>query len=271
MEAVYAFINSFTPDSFDGRQFLQFAASFVIATIVVSLIGRMIFGKKSTLNRSVCCAISILCIYVVNVVIYSTGLKLDAILSPLPFVTLSGDYLIITDLLHAGFTEICSKVLDMLILAFLVGLLDSWLPQGKKLFSWFGFRILSVVLAICLHYVANLLIGALVPGGVITFAPAVLIIVLIASILLGSLKLLVGGALAIISPFLGILYTFFFSNIVGKQLSKAVLTTAILAGLVCLLNYLGVAAVYIGSAVLIAYLPLLLIVLVLWYAISHLL
>jgi hypothetical protein len=198
-------------------------------------------------------------------------LKLDAILSPLPFVALSGNYLFITDLLHAGFTTICSKVLDMLILAFLVGLLDSWLPQGKKLFAWFGFRILSVILAICLHYVVTLLISSIVPGGVITFAPAVLIIVLIAGILLGSLKLLVGGALAIISPFLGILYAFFFSNVVGKQLSKAVWTTAILSGLVYLLNYLGVAAVYIGSAVLIAYLPLLLIVLVLWYAISHLL
>lgn len=271
MEAVYRFIDSITPDAFDGHRFLQFAATLVIGMLIISVVGRLIFGKKSTLNRSVSCAIAILCMYVVNVVIYSTGVKLDAILSPLPFVALSGDYLLITDLLHAGFTTICSKVLDMLILAFLVGLLDSWLPQGKKLLPWFGFRILSVILAMCLQYVVRLLIGAVVPGGVITFAPAVLIIVLIAAILLGSLKLLVGGALAIISPVLGILYTFFFSNIVGKQLSKAVLTTGILSGLICLLNYLGVTAVYIGSAVLIAYLPLLLIVLVLWYVISHLL
>jgi len=258
MEAVYSFIDSITPEAFNGRDFLKFAAFFIIGMLVISLVGRLILGKKSTLNRSVCCAISILCMYVVNVVIYSLGLKLDAILAPLPFVSLSGDYLLIDDLLYSGFSSICTKVLNMLILAFLVGLLDSWLPQGKMLLSWFAFRVLSVVLAI-------------VPQGVITFAPAVLIIILVAAILLGSLKILVGGALAIISPILGVLYTFFFSNIVGKQLSKAVLTTAILSGLVCLLNYFEICAIYIGSAVLIAYLPLLLVVLVLWYVISHLL
>ncbi|MBQ3215112.1 MAG: hypothetical protein IJB11_03235 [Oscillospiraceae bacterium] len=271
MEAVYSFIDSITPEAFNGRDFLKFAAFFIIGMLVISLVGRLILGKKSTLNRSVCCAISILCMYVVNVVIYSLGLKLDAILAPLPFVSLSGDYLLIDDLLYSGFSSICTKVLNMLILAFLVGLLDSWLPQGKKLLSWFAFRVLSVVLAMCLHYVVSMALLAIVPQGVITFAPAVLIIILVAAILLGSLKILVGGALAIISPILGVLYTFFFSNIVGKQLSKAVLTTAILSGLVCLLNYFEICAIYIGSAVLIAYLPLLLVVLVLWYVISHLL
>lgn len=271
MEAVYSFIDRITPEAFDSRHFLQVAAILVIGMLIISLVGRLAFGKRSTLNRSVCCAIAILCMYVVNVVVYSLGLKVDTILAPLPFVSLSGDYLLIDDLLYSGFSSICTKVLNMLILAFLVGLLDSWLPQGKKLPSWFAFRILSVVLAMCLHYIVSQLLIAIVPQSVISFAPAVLIVVLIASILLGSLKLLVGGALAIISPVLGIFYTFFFSNLVGKQLSKAVWTTAILAGLVCLLNYLEIGAIFIGSAVLIAYLPLLLIVLALWYVISHLL
>jgi hypothetical protein len=40
---------------------------------------------------------------------------------------------------------------------------------------------------------------------------------------------------------------------------------------VCLLNYLEIGAVYIASAALAAYLPLLIIVLVLWYVVGHLL
>ena len=65
------------------------------------IIARFAFGKKSVLNQSVSSAIAILCIYVVNVVIYSTGVKLDMILSPLPFVTISGDYLTLFPILTA--------------------------------------------------------------------------------------------------------------------------------------------------------------------------
>ena len=87
----------------------------------------------------------------------------------------------------------------------------------------------------------------------------------------GALKLLVGGLLAFINPVLALLYTFFFANVVGKQLSKAILTTTLLTALVCLLNYLQIGAVFIAGAALLAYIPLLLIVLVLWYVIGHIL
>ena len=102
-------------------------------------------------------------------------------------------------------------------------------------------------------------------------APIVLVILLVAALLLGALKLLVGGILAFANPLLAVLYTFFFSNIVGKQLSKAILTTALLTALVCLLNSLNIGAVFIASAALIAYIPLLIIALVLWYIIGHIL
>ena len=271
MEAVYQFIESITPENFNAPQYLKFMIILLIGTLLIGFIARFVFGKKSTLNQSVSSAIAILCIYVVNVVIYSTGVKLEAILSPLPFVTISGDYLTIFPILSADFTAICAQVLDMIILAFLMNLLVSWLPQGKKVLTWYGFRFLSVVLAICLQYVVNMLLGAILPQGFADIAPTVLLVILVASVLLGALKLLVGGALAFINPLLAILYTFFFSNLIGKQLSKAILTTVILTALVCLLDYLGITAVFIASAALAAYLPLLIIVLILWYVVGHLL
>ncbi len=271
MEKVYEVIQSIVPENFDVANYLQFLLVMVVGVIVVSLLGRFIFGKRSTLNHAVSSAIAILCIYVVNVVVYSTGAKLEIILSPLPFVSIQGDYLILFNILAAGFNSICAHVLDMVILAFLMNLLDSWLPKGKKLLSWYFFRFLSVVLAICLQYVVNLLLGVIVPAGFAAYAPTILLLILLASLALGALKLLVGGALAFVSPLLAILYTFFFSTIVGKQLSKAILTTLLLTALVCLLNYLQIGAVYIASAALAAYLPLLIIVLVLWYVVGHLL
>ena len=271
MEKIYAFFDSITPEGFDAEQFLRFVAIFALGSLVFGFVARLIFGKKSNLNRAVSAAIAILCIYVVNVVVYSTGAKLEQIISPLPFVEISGDYLTIFHLQSADFKLACEKILDMVILAFLMNLLDSWLPQGKKLLSWYFFRFLSVVLAICLQYVINMLLAVLVPQGFGEYADMILLIVLVASLLLGALKLIVGGALAFIHPLLGVFYTFFFANVVGKQLSKAILTTALLTGLVYLLNYLGIAAVYIATAALAAYIPLLIVVLVLWYVVAHLL
>lgn len=271
MEKIYDLIKSITPDNFNVTQYLQFMLVMVVGVLLVSVLGRFIFGKRSTLNHAVSSAIAILCIYVVNVVVYSTGAKLEIILSPLPFVSIQGDYLILFNILNASFNDVCIHILNMVILAFLMNLLDSWLPKGEKLISWYFFRFLSVVLAICLQYVVNLLLAVVVPAGFAEIAPTILLILLIAALALGALKLLVGGVLTVLDPILGVLYTFFFANIVGKQLSKAILTTLLLTALVCLLNYLEIGAVYIATAALAAYLPLLIIVLVLWYVVGHLL
>lgn len=271
MEKINELIKSIVPENFDVGNYLQFLLVLVVGIMLVSLLGRFVFGRRSTLNHAVSSAIAILCIYVVNVVVYSTGVKLDIILSPLPFVSIQGDYLVLFNVLNADFNSICIHVLDTVILAFLMNLLDSWLPNGKKLLSWYFFRFLSVVLAICLQYVVNMLLSVIVPAGFAEIAPTILVIVLLVSLALGALKLLVGGALAFVNPLLAVLYSFFFSNIVGKQLSKAILTTTLLTALVCLLNYLEIGAVFIASAALAAYLPLLVIVLVLWYVVGHLL
>lgn len=263
-------LQSIIPAGFHFGQFWQFALIVVIGSVIVSLIGRFMFGKAATLTHSVSAAIAILCVYVVNVVIISFVPQLHFILSPLPFVSISGEYMYIFNILDFDLNALCTQVLNMVILAFLMNLLESILPKGEKLLSWYGFRILSVALAICLHFVINVVLDIIVPEGLSQFAPTVLVIVLIAAVLLGALKLVAGGALAFINPILGIFYTFFFSHIVGRQLSRAILTTVLLTVLVLVLNYLGIGAVCIAAAALMAYVPFLLILLVLWYIVGHL-
>lgn len=270
MEKAFEFLQSVTPEGFSAPKYLIFLLVVIVGSLVVGGLGRLIFGEKAVLQRSVSCAIAILFIYVINVIVYSTGAKLDFILSPLPFVGIEGDYLTLFNVLGSGFKDICTHVLNMVILAFLMNLIDSIMPRGQKLLSWYFFRFLSVIMAICLHFLVNLLLGLFVPIDIAQYAPIILLIVLIAALLLGALKLVVGGLLAFLDPILGILYTFFFSTIVGTQLSKAILTTVLLTALVCLLNYLQIGSVYISSSALIAYLPVLVIVLVLWYIIGNL-
>ena len=87
---------------------------------------------------------------------------------------------------------------------------------------------------------------------------------------IGSAETATGyGYFTIANPILGAIYAFFFSNKIGKQLTKAVLTTVILTVLVLLLCHFGFGIIPVGQAVLISYIPLLGLLLILWYLIGH--
>ena len=169
------------------------------------------------------------------------------------------------------YTVLCDQILGMVILAFLANLADSWLPVGKKLLSWFFFRCISVLLAMVLHLIANAIIHAFLPEGLLTWAPVVLLGLLLLLMAVGALKYIIGTLLSMtVGPLIGILYTFFFSNVVGKQLTRAVLTSAIISGLVWLLNYLGVSDIFIAASALVVYIPFLILLLILWLIIGRL-
>ena len=268
MESVTAFFQSLLPEGFDLPGFLIPAVILCVGLLILGVVGRLIFGKKSVLNQSVSAVIGILFIYAVTVVLSSLGIQLDYLISPLPFIELNGDLLTFFPILTADYTAICSHVLNMVILAFLVNLVNNWMPTGKKLFGWLIFRCLSVIIAMLLFSLTNHLMHTFLPADLMKWAPVILLGILVLSLLLGALKFVVGAVLSTVNPLIAVLYTFFFASILGKQVSKAILSTVIFAALVCLLDSCGVLAINVASAALIAYIPFLLILLALWYLIG---
>ncbi len=252
-------------------QYLKFAGILIFGFLFLSSLIRFLFGKKAQLNRAVSTAMEILCLYIINIIVYTVGFRYEIFLSPLPFVSISGDYITLFPILTADFTVICSQVLKILIIAFLVNIVNDFIPKGNHLLTWYFFRLLTVVLAVGINYLADLLLGMFLPQGLTEIAPAVLMVTLVVLVLLGSLKLLTGVALAFFDPLLGALYTFFFSNYIGRELARAMVTTALLTALVVVLNTLGITAAYIAAAALTGYIPLLAILLALWYIIGHIL
>lgn len=257
--------------SVSAVQYGKFVAILIFGILLISSLARFLFGKKAQINLAVTSAMEILYVYVVNIVIYALGLQLQQFITPLPFVTMVEDYLLIYPILSGEFADICHHVLKLLIIAFLVNLLNEFIPKGKKLFTWFLMRIITVILAVVVIYFAETLMNQYLPQGFAEIAPTVLLCALVALIALGSMKVFVGAALAFLDPIVAALYTFFFSNFIGRALAKAMVSTALLTALVVALNYLGIVAVHIAASVLTAYIPLLLIVLVLWYIVGHIL
>lgn len=245
--------------------FWKAALILLLGTFLMSVLGRFVFGKRSLLNNAVSSAVGILFIYAITVVLKSLGAQFEGWIAPLPFVSISGDQMALFSFEGAHYTLICSEILSMIILAFLVNLADGWLPQGKNIFSWLFFRCLTVVIGYLLHLIVVALFRTYLPEGIVTYAPTVLLGLLILLLLTGVLKILVGAVLSTVNPIIGGLYTFFFATIIGKQVTRSVLTTAILAALVFGLQYIGMSVICIASAALAAYIPFLVLLIILWY------
>ena len=256
------------PKDFDYQNF--FIALGVLSAFIflLGLVGRFVCGKKSVVHGSVSSVIGILFVYALAVVIHSTGLKLNFMLSPLPFISLDGDVLHFFSFAGVNYVVICGELLDMVILAFAVNVIDRWRPVGKRLFGWFFFRALSVALGAVTFTLIMGVLNHFLPEGLLTWAPVILLGILLLSLALGALKLLVGALIATVNPMLAVLYTFFFASVLGKMVTKAILSTLVMSAIVYALNYFGIFSIFIGTGVLIAYIPLLVALLILWFIIG---
>lgn len=261
---------SVIPVSFDLSSSLKFILVFVAALLGVGVVFKLILGNKSDLNHALSSSAGILTVYVLTIVVYAfQPVGLSKLLSPLPFVTFVQDYLFVLPFHGTAFETLCSQILALIILSFVVNLMDALLPDGDNPFTWFLSRFLSVILAMGLHLVVNWAIDKYLPSALVYHAPAVLLVMLICFLLVGLLKLVLGVFLTVVNPIIGGIYTFFFSNLVGRQVTKSVLSTAILCGVFYAMDHFNFLVIQISPEALPAYLPLLPGFLIIWYLLGH--
>lgn len=263
---------SYFPTDIDFISAAQFTLYFAAASLIMGVLSRIVLGKRSSLNHALSSVMGIAFVYAVTIVVYTfKPWQLDSFLSPLPFVTFSHDYLILLPIADVQLPALCTQILSLVILAFLVNLIDTFIPKGNSIISWYLLRFISVIVSMVLHYLVNWAFHTYLPEVLVTYAPSILLCILVFMLLSGFLSLVLGLIIAISNPFLGAMYTFFFSNVVGKQVSKAVFASAILCGIFYVLEYFGYTIISITSAALLTYIPLAVVLLVLWYLIGHLL
>lgn len=250
----------------------KFLLFFAAGSLILSILGRFILGKRSSLNHSVSAVMAILFIYAVTIVVYTfQPWNLDSLLSPLPFVTFFNDYLVVMPIVGIYPTVLARELLCLIILVFLVNLLDIMVPQGKTPLGWYCLRFFTVGLAMVLYLVIHWAFHTYAPHLLVEYAPLILLLLLIALLLLGFLNAVFGLVLTITNPFVGAVYTFFFSNVIGKQVTKAVFSTAILCVILFLIDHAGLSFIHISVTALTAYIPIAVISLILWFLIGHLL
>jgi hypothetical protein len=270
MDEIVNFLSSLFPAGFDYKTFYIVVGLLSAGLLVLGIVGRFIFGKHSIEHGAVTSVIGILFIYALAIVVHSTGIELNFMLSPLPFISLHGDTLTFFNFENVEFVALCGDILDMIILAFVVNIIDRWMPTGKYWIAWLLWRAASVILGTLAFTLVIGLLNHYLPEGLLTWAPVILLGLLVLSLAVSTLKYVIGGFLASVNPLLALLYTFFFATLIGKMITKAMLTSGILCAMLVGLSYFGISAINVGSNMLVAYIPLLIALLILWYIIGKL-
>lgn len=246
-----------------------FFAIVIIGFLLISSMFRFLFGKRAQIGKSITSAMEIMSLYLICLIVYSFGLHYDLFLNPLPFISMEGGCMQVYPIIGAPFSEICTQIAKLLLIAFLVNLLNSIIPEGKKLWVWLMLRIITIILAVGVNYALDVALGLWLPEGIASYATMILLGVLVLLLLLGSLKLIIGLALGATNPVIGALYTFFFSNFIGRALARSILTTGLITALVYLLNSMHIMTLVITASSFVLLIPALLIVVLLWYIIDR--
>ena len=265
MESIVSY---FTNIGIDFWSFLKLAGLLLLGAVLISAVSRFIFKKQTLLGAAVSSSIAIVFIYVVMVLILTVVTQLHFLVTPLPFASIFQESIHFFRFEGADYTLIAAELLSMIILAFLVNLVDTWLPKGKNILTWFWWRALTVAIGFMLHYIASALMHQHLPQGIIIYAPVILLAILVIMLLTGALRFVLGLILATVNPLIAALYSFFFATLIGKQVTTAVLTTGILTGVVLLMQDLGITELSFAAGALVAYVPFLLVLIPVWYLIS---
>lgn len=258
------------PSEIDFGTAMKFLLLFAGFSLLLTGLGRMILGKRSSLNHAVSSAMGILFLYAASMILYTfQPLDIFERLSPLPFMVFAGEHMLLISFQSGAISVLCHELLSLVILAFLLNLLDTIIPQGKSVVTWYVLRFLTITAAMALHVLVDWAFDTYLPDVLVTYAPVILLGILVGTMLLGVLNFILGVLLAVVDPILGAIYTFFFSNIVGKQLTKAVLTSFILCVVFFLMGHFGYTLICVTEGALLTYIPLGLAMLVLWFLIGH--
>lgn len=242
----------------------------IVFALGLGFVFRLFFGTRCTVNRSISGFLGVLLVYAVTVVVYTLKpWNLTQYLSPLPFSIFRNDILIISLSASADLSLLSAQLLSLVILCFIIHLLNTLLPTGRSFLGWFLFRTIAIGLAIFLNLTANWALNTFLPDVIANSAPTVLLAVLAATLLVSLFNPLLCILFTVANPVVGLLYTFFFSNTIGKNLTRAVLSAALITGLFYLMEYAGFSVIDITSPALLTYAPFAAVLLGVWFVFDY--
>lgn len=251
--------------SIDWMAVLKTSAIIIAAFLILGGIFRLLFGKGSKTSRAVSACLSIGLVYLAAILLYVFVPELRSSVSQLPFITVTQDHFLLWDLRLLGEELLYPSLLRLALLAFLVNLLETILPEGKKFITWYLWRTVTVLASLAAYVGVNHLAAMFVPQIFGVWAKYIILGFWAVILLSGLMKGLLAVILTVVNPIIGAIYTFFFVSKLGSQCSKSILTTLLCAAVFALLNNAGINQFAFADFSLTAYGPICVVLVVMLY------
>ena len=253
------------PESISIGQPYAYLFSWFVLILLVSF-GLKLYKKGPHMKAGIASAISILIMYMACMLIYKyEPVGLQSYLAPLPFVKFEEDSirLVLYQLRENGLLDIpylCSQLVSMLVLAFLINQIYAFTPQKLKTPGWLVYRAFSTLFSIGVHYAVYKVLQkaiSLIPEGstwefLLPFFPIAFLGFILGLFILALIKGPMKHFFTEINPTFVGLAGFFFSGKFGTNITRGIWATAFLAVFAAGLQYLGenlfhTAAITIGA------------------------
>ena len=227
---------------------------------------RMILGKGSDVSRAVAGGLTVILVYLTQATAVRNLPELTASLGPLPFCSISHEGMSLLPLAGLPETGLFGGLVKLWFLCFLVDLLETFLPEGKKFLGWLLWRLIAVTLTLSVYGFLTALITAGYPELFGTMAKTVLAVCWGLVLLIGLVKALLEVIQSSANPVIKFVHRFFYQNPFGKLFPMSILTTVVLLLVLALLNSLEMTFVSFGFW---TYLPVVAILLAFLYLFSR--
>lgn len=244
----------------------------IVVVFILAVLIRVIHKKASGYNHALASAMAILFIYLGLLVLREGfGALVNPTLEIMPLIDYNGDTITLYKFSIDAFVEGCTEYLYVFILSFILIGLDDIIPDSKNGVAWIFVQLFVAILAMVVYSFVIECINEFIPDVIDSYAPLILVCILLFMVLLGVMKVILSLLLAAVNPLLGAVSTFFSSSRLGQALGKAVLCSIILCAVSIYMRSVGLDSFDLSELnLLVCGLPML-VLLGLWVVVGYVL
>ena len=274
MEAIPTYILSLFPEGFQPLDLLRIVIYLVGIVMILALLVRLIHKKASQYNHALSSAMALIFMYLMVILLYQVMPQILApVLVKLPLIDVDFETGLITLFQFSSekFSQNCLELLYVLILSFCLIGLDDIIPDAKNVGTWMILQFVIACIAMAIYCFVLSCVETFIPEVFTSYAPMILICILLFLVFLGILKVVLSLVLMAVNPLLGAVGAFFSSNKLGLALGKSVLCSSILLAATALLKSNGLTIIAMSDLNLVVCLLPMAVLAILWVVIGHIL
>ena len=274
MDIFSTYILSLFPEGFHPLDMLRTVVYLIGIVMILALLIRLIHKKASKYNHALSSAMALMFMYLLMILLHKWIPQIvDPVLDKLPLMDVNFETGTITLFQFSSmrFTQCCLELLYLLILSFCLIGLDDIIPDAKNVGTWMILQFIIACIAMAIYCFVLNCVNTFIPEVLSSYAPMILICILMFLVFLGILKVVLGLVLMAVNPLLGAVGAFFSSNKLGMALGKSAMCSFVMVAATALLKYKGLTGFAISDLTLLVCLLPLVVLAILWVVIGHIL